>query len=147
MKTKFSLLASMFMVITIALFLSGCGKKESTGGKGSSDSKTEESGNETKIEKADEKENNAGEVPKETTTTGSTDTDKMIDEYQDIVDEYVKLVKEMKNGNLSNVKDMQALAEKTQVWSKKLTSIAPTLTNAQQERLKKISKEAEDYLN
>ncbi|MEZ4823845.1 MAG: hypothetical protein R2942_16145 [Ignavibacteria bacterium] len=44
----------------------------------------------------------------------------MIYEYQEIVDQYVKLVKEMKNGNMSNISEMQALAEKTQVWSKSL---------------------------
>lgn len=151
MKAKYSVLASVLLVLIIALFLNGCGKKESTEGTGSSESKTEESKEdskeESKTEKTEEKDNNAGEVTKETTTTGSTDTDKMIDEYQEIVDQYVKLVKEMKNGNMSNISEMQALAEKTQVWSKKLTSIAPTLTKAQQERLKKISEEAKEYLD
>jgi len=146
MKSIYSKLTSVISILVITIFLSGCGKKESTDGTGSSDSKKEQTNEQSKTEKAEEETNNAGEVTKESTSSGSASTDKMIDEYQEIVNEYVKIVKEMQSGNLSNVKDMQALATKTQEWSIRLTEIAPTLTVAQQERLEKISKEAEMYL-
>ena len=146
MKTINSMFISAISILIVSMFLGGCGKKESTEGTGSSDSKKEETSEQSKTEKAEEKTNNAGEVKKESTSSGSASTDKMIDEYQEIVDEYVKIVKEMQSGNLSNVKDMQTLATKTQEWSMRLTEIAPTLTVAQQERLEKISKEAEQYL-
>jgi len=137
---------SILSILVITIFLSGCGKKDPSETTGSSDSKKEETKEKSNTEKAEEENDNAGEVMKESTSSGSTSTDKMIDEYQEIVDEYVKIVKEMQSGNLSNVKDMQALATKTQEWSMRLTEIAPTLTVEQQERLEKISKEAEMYL-
>jgi hypothetical protein len=146
MKSIYSMFTSILSILVITIFLSGCGKKDPSEGTGSSDSKKEETKEKSNTEKAEEENDNAGEVMKESTSSGSTSTDKMIDEYQEIVDEYVKIVKEMQSGNLSNVKDMQALATKTQEWSMRLTEIAPTLTVAQQERLEKISKEAEMYL-
>lgn len=138
MKSIYSVFISVFTILLVAIFLNGCGKKDT----GSTDSKKEE----TKKEKAAEESGTAGEVTKETQSSGTTNSDKMIDEYQEIVDQYVKIVKEMKSGNMSNVKDMQELATKTQEWSKRLTEIAPTLTKAQQERLEQISREAEAYL-
>ena len=146
MKSIYSMFTSVFSILVITIFLSGCGKNDSSEETGSSDSKKEETKVKSNTEKAEEETNNAGEVKKESTSSGSASTDKMIDEYQEIVDEYVKIVKEMQSGNLSNVKDMQTLATKTQEWSMRLTEIAPTLTVAQQERLEKISKEAEQYL-
>lgn len=138
MKSIYSVFISVFTILLVAIFLNGCGKKDT----GSTDSKKEE----TKKEKTAEESGTAGEVTKETQSSGTTNSDKMIDEYQEIVDQYVKIVKEMKSGNMSNVKDMQELATKTQEWSKRLTEIAPTLTKAQQERLEQISREAEAYL-
>jgi len=146
MKSIYSMFTSILSILVITIFLSGCGKKDPSETTGSSDSKKEETKEKSNTEKAEEENDNAGEVMKESTSSGSTSTDKMIDEYQEIVDEYVKIVKEMQSGNLSNVKDMQALATKTQEWSMRLTEIAPTLTVEQQERLEKISKEAEMYL-
>jgi len=149
MKTTQSIFASVLTILLITLFLGGCGKKETSEGTGSSESKkeeTEETKEQTKTEKTDETENNAGEVTKESTSSGNTSADQMIDEYQVIVDEYTKYVKEMQKGDMSNLKNMQELAIKTQEWSVKLTKIAPTFTEAQKQRLEKISKEAELYL-
>lgn len=110
MKTIYSVFTSVITIFLITLFLNGCGKKDT----GSTDSKKEE----IKKEKAADESGTAGEVTKETQSSGTASSDKMIDEYQEIVDQYVKIVKEMKSGNMSNVKDMQELATKTQEWSK-----------------------------
>lgn len=119
MKDFFLRLTSIVCILLLTIFISSCGKKDATTGSGSTDSK------------------------KETTSgSGSSEIDGMIDEYQKLMDEYVVIVKDVKNGKTSEMSKMQDLSTKTTEWSKKLSDIAPKLSVEQSERIRKISENA-----
>ncbi|MEO8666467.1 MAG: hypothetical protein ABI462_13330 [Ignavibacteria bacterium] len=125
MKTFFKSFTSVLFVLLLVAFFSSCGKKEA-----SMDSKTTDS-----------------KDTKTTTSSGSADTDKMIDDYDKIMKEYVAIVQAVKKGDATQTAKMQELSTKTQEWSKKLAEIAPKLTPEQSQRIANISKESADAMS
>lgn len=62
-----------------------------------------------------------GESDKETTASnGSEDFDKILDDYESYTDQYIKVLKKMKNGDNSVAEEVNDLLEKTQELSKSL---------------------------
>jgi len=110
----------LFAILFLVNNFNGCGKKETTTGTGSTDSKT--------------------------TTGGSSEIDGMIDQYQKLMDEYVAVVKDVKAGKTTEMAKMQELSTKTTEWSKKLADMAPKLTPQQSERIRKISDSAAEQM-
>ncbi len=126
MKAFVKSFTSILFVLLLVVFFSSCGKKEA-----STDGKT------TDTKKEDSK----------TTTTSGGSTDKMIDDYDAIMKEYVAIVQKVKKGDATQTAKMQELSNKTQEWSKKLTEIAPKLTPEQSKRIANISQEGVEAMS
>lgn len=116
-------LISLFTILLLVNIFTGCDKKDTTTGTGSTDSKKEN-----------------------TTSGGSTEIDGMIDQYQKLMDEYVAVVKDVKAGKTSEMQKMQELSTKSTEWAKKLADLAPKLTPQQSERIRKISESAANQM-
>lgn len=147
MKKLNSFLTLVLAVLLLPLFISSCGKKDSTTGTGSVDSKKETSteSKSTDSKKETSTENKSADSKKEATYgAGSSDIDGMIDDYQILLDKYVTIVTNVKSGKMSEIAEMKELSAGMSEWSKKFSDIAPQLTDAQKERIKKITEAAND---
>jgi len=63
----------------------------------------------------------------------------LLKEYEKFVDEYVGLVKKVKEGDAAAAQDMQKLAEKTQEWATKFAEKAESMTEADKEKLQGLA--------
>lgn len=73
-------------------------------------------------------------------STASSDWDKLLDEYEKYVDQYVKTYKKAMNGDMAAMAEYAKLAEKAQKLSSQLEKAKGEMTAAQLNRYLKITK-------
>ena len=74
------------------------------------------------------------------------DWDKVLNEYEKYVDQYIKTYKKAMKGDMSAMGDYVKLAEKAQELSDKLDKAKGEMTDAQMKRYLKITKKLNDAL-
>lgn len=77
-------------------------------------------------------------------STGSSNWDEVLDEYEEYTDKYISLLKRSANGDLSVVSEYQEMMEKAQSLGNKLSNAQGTMTPAQIARYEKILKKYSD---
>ena len=129
--------ASVLTIIFLSLFISGCGKKDSTSSSGSNNSQKE-----TATEK-----NSGGSKEESSSGIESNEIDVMINDYQKLLDEYVSIVMDVKGGKMSEIAKMQELSVKMSDWAQTFSDMTPRLTESQKERIRKITEDANGVMN
>ena len=83
----------------------------------------------------------AGVVPTQNATEifAGDNIDKLLDEYEKYVDQYIKVYKKAQNGDLSALTEYVKLAEKAQKLSDKLEKAEDEMSVAQMKRYAKIT--------
>lgn len=74
------------------------------------------------------------------TPKGSADVDKMLDSYEEYVDQYIAVLKKSQSGDMSAMEDYPALMEKAEEWGQKMqdTQNENNVSPAQMKRMLKI---------
>lgn len=75
------------------------------------------------------------------------DLDKLLDEYEKYVDQYIQTYKKAMNGDMSAMSEYVKLAEQAQKLSDKIEKAKGELTDAQMKRYLKITKKMTDALS
>ena len=78
-------------------------------------------------------------TPSKPLSSGSNKWDKVLDDYESYVDQYVKLVKKARNGDVSAIAEYASMLEKAEKLEEELDNAKNDLTTAQSQRLLKIS--------
>lgn len=74
-----------------------------------------------------------------TSDSGGSDWDKILDDYEEFVNKYIKLAKKAQNGDMSAITEYAKILEKAQSLSEKLEKAKSDLTVKQANRYAKIS--------
>ena len=74
------------------------------------------------------------------------DWDKVLNEYENYVDQYIKTYKKAMKGDMSALSEYVKLAEKAQELSEKIDKAKGEMTDAQMKRYLKITKKMNDAL-
>lgn len=79
------------------------------------------------------------EISGNSSSVSSSDIDKILDDFEDMVDAYVKIVKKANNGDLSAMSDMATYLEKAESISNRLENVEGDMTAKQAARYAKIA--------
>ena len=89
----------------------------------------------------DEDEDDEDEItPQSVSSTSSKDWDRLLDDYESYVDQYIKLMKKASSGDLSAMTEYVSFLEKAEKLEEELNEAKNDLSVAQSQRLIKISK-------
>jgi predicted nucleic acid-binding Zn-ribbon protein len=83
----------------------------------------------------------AGVVPTPNATVifAGDNIDKLLDEYEKVINQYIKLYKKAMSGDMTAMNEYVKIAEKAQQLSEKISKAADKMTPAQKKRLASIA--------
>lgn len=85
-----------------------------------------------------EKVENTSSSSESSESTGSTDIDKLLDDYESMVDTYISMMKKANSGDMSAMGEMGEYLEKAESFASKLDKVDGDMSTAQLSRLQKI---------
>ncbi len=124
------------LIAVAAIMLTSCGSKTEKA------ESADRYGAETEVTTEAVAEDNDNEEVVESTSNSSGDIDRLLDAYEEYMDEYIKLAKKAMNGDMSAINDYPELLEKAEQLEKELDEEADDMTPAQLARFQKISAKA-----
>ncbi len=126
---KFNLL---FIVALCALLLSSCSQQND-------DSEAENELEQFSTDTAEESATDIEYTAEDTSDSNSEDWDEILDSYEEYVDEYIKLMKQVSAGDMDAYSSLATYTEKLAEFGKKLDAASDDITAAQMARYNKIS--------
>lgn len=126
---KFNLL---FIVALCALLLSSCSQQND-------DSEAEDELEQFSTDTAEESATDIEYTAEDTIDSNSEDWDEILDSYEEYVDEYIKLMKQVSAGDMNAYSSLATYTEKLAEFGKKLDAASDDITAAQLARYNKIS--------